>query len=423
MKKMRKMRLKFRKTTAGIILCLCIVAGILTAPVLVSRASHFNPSLFGPGDGALDDQGHVQGIYLALRENYVAAWMMMTEQFVSVMIEQMFIVGTFLDAQQQLEVQRLFQELAAEAHKEFHPSFQMCVFTTNVKSLAQSEHVSWEQTRMLDSIMEKREHLHAALSTAGGLAMDVTHRIKMFKVIYCDADENDQEAVLLCDNSEGPMDRRSKDIDYPRMVDNPYTLDLNYADAYLTDTEKDVLSLARNLYAAPVFDFMPEQLLNETSGQGLYMEARSVHAIRSVARRSFAEIVGMKAEGDPDFPYEVKPFMYGIIHELGVPPDELIDFLGDNPSYFAQMEVLTRKIYHSPDFFTNLYDKPANVKRMGVSLQAIEIMQDRDRYESALRREMLLSLILELKLRQYQEDIHNSMFAAINQKPGRGLGP
>ncbi len=406
------------RSALSVLFCLFIAIGILTVPLQVSRASHDDPTVLGTADGALDDADHLEGVYDALKNNWVAGFMMMTEQFVSVMMEQMFILGTFLDAEQQLEVQRLFQELAADAHKEFHPSFQMCEFGTTVKSLAAADRIAVENAQLLDGILEKREHLNANLAAAGGVTLDVTHRIRMFKDIYCDLDENNRAVFLMCNESEGPVERITKDIDYPRAVDSQYTLNVNFTDVQDTDDEKDIISLGRNLYAGTVIDFMPEQLMNETAGQGLFLETRSIHAIRSVARRSFATIVGMRAEGDQGDVYNVAPFLYGIISELGVPDDDIFDFLGENPSYFAQMEVLTRKIYQSPEFFTNLYDKPANVRRVGVALQALELMQDRDRFESALRREMLISLIVELKMRKYQEDMNTALFAAAVYKFG-----
>lgn len=400
------------------VLCLVAVLCALTAlPSLPSHASHEDGTLFEGPDGALDDTAHLEGVYQALSQSWIASLMLMTEQFVSVMMEQMLVVGTFLDAEQQTQVQRLFQELTAQAHKDFHPGFQMCVFTTNVKSLAASEMIGIENTQALDSVLEKREHQHANLATAGGTTLDTTHRMSMFKDVYCDLNESSQNVELLCDETAGAIDRRTKDMDFQRMVDVPYTLNVNYIDGDPTTEEQDIIALAHNLYAGKVFDFLPEQLMNETAAQDLFLETRSVYAIRSVARRSFATIVGMKTEGDPDALYQVRPFMFGIISELGIPDDEIVDFLGENPSYFAQMEVLTRKIYQSPEFFTNLYDKPANVKRMGVALQAIGIMQDRDRFEASLRREMLISLILELKLRKYQENLSTSIFSSVNQKP------
>ena len=418
MKKAHQKNGFFRKT----VMFFCSIA-LLTAlfafqPVNQARASHEDPNLFGSPDGALDDTAHVNGIFEAIRENWFAAMMMMTEQLVTTMMQQMFILATFLDAQQQLEVQRLLQDLTAQAHKDFHPSFQMCQIGTGVASIAHAEQYGRENTKVLEQALAARETLQAGQASAGGPSIDVTSRIEMFQNIYCDLNENNRAVFLMCGGSSGPVPRRTKDIDYARVVDNPYTLNVNYLDAAPTLDEQDVISLGRNIYAGNVVEFFPEQIINETAGMNAWVDARSLHAIRSVARHSFTKIVGMKAEGDQANFYESAPFIKNVIRQLGVPPGQINDFLGENPSYFAQMEIITRKIYQSPEFFTNLYDKPANVRRIGVSLQAIEIMQDRDRFESALRREMLLSLILELKLRQYQEDVNSILYRGSGYRKG-----
>ena len=67
------------------------------------------------------------------------AMMYMTEQLVTIGMQQMFILGTFFDAKIQLETQQLMQEKAAEAHKDYHPSFEMCVIGTNVRSMAAAD--------------------------------------------------------------------------------------------------------------------------------------------------------------------------------------------------------------------------------------------------------------------------------------------
>jgi len=345
------------------------------------------------------------------------------------MMLQSFAIGMFLDAQQQLQVQRLLQELKAQAHKDFHPSTQMCKIATNIKSLAAAEQVGKENAKYLDALLYRREHLNANQASAGGITFDVNHRMARFREFYCDRNEANRGVVSwpgpltpsMCDNRNNPRNRRTKDIDYARLVDQPYTINGNFTDvAGAPIDERDILALGQNLYGGIVTDFIPEQMLNEAIGMGLYLDMRSIHAIRSVARHSFTKIVGMKMEGDQNSFYLVKPFLENVIGELGVsnaplpPPDnaltEIEGFMGENTSYYAQMEVLTRKIYQSPEFYTNLYDKPANVRRTGVSLQAIELMQDRDRFESSLRREMLISLILELKLRKYQEDMNATVY-------------
>ena len=112
-------------------------------------------------------------------------------------------------------------------------------------------------------------------------------------------------------------------------------------------------------------------------------------------------------------------FMKSLIREFGTFTDDQIhDMLGDRPSYYAQMEVLTKKLYQHPNFYTNLYDKPANVDRIGASLDAIAIMHQRDRYESMLRREMLTALLVEEALNSGPvERVSADIYEAIQQPP------
>jgi hypothetical protein len=77
------------------------------------------------------------------------------------------------------------------------------------------------------------------------------------------------------------------------------------------------------------------------------------------------------------------------------------------PSYYAQMEVLTKKIYQNPDFYTNLYDKPANVERKEVAMQAIGLMQKFDLFKSYLRTEASLSVLLETSIQDLQDKVQD----------------
>ncbi|MCB1562971.1 MAG: hypothetical protein KDJ75_05290, partial [Alphaproteobacteria bacterium] len=140
----------------------------------------------------------------------------------------------------------------------------------------------------------------------------------------------------------------------------------------------------------------------------------SVLAKRSVAENSFNAITSMKATGTGGS----RDFLAALLEELGVgttgsPPD-IDKLLGQdssgnpiNPSYYAQMEILTKKIYQNPDFYTNLYDTPANVDRKGVALQAIALMQKFDMFKSYLRSEANLSVLLELAVMDLQEEIED----------------
>ena len=96
---------------------------------------------------------------------------------------------------------------------------------------------------------------------------------------------------------------------------------------------------------------------------------------------------------------------------------EIHAYLGERPSYYAQMEVLTKKLYQHPNFYTNLYDKPVNVDRMGVAMDALSLMNQRDRYDSMLRREMLNAMLIEESLIGLEEDLSVRMYRAMRKKP------
>ena len=106
---------------------------------------------------------------------------------------------------------------------------------------------------------------------------------------------------------------------------------------------------------------------------------------------------------------EAQPYLYAIMQEFGLSDAEIPQYLGEHPSYHAQMEVLTRKLYQNPTFYTELYDKPTNVERKAVSMQAIELMQRRDIYRSMLRSEAILSVMLETALSDTQDRVFNEI--------------
>ena len=71
------------------------------------------------------------------------------------------------------------------------------------------------------------------------------------------------------------------------------------------------------------------------------------------------------------------------------------------------MEMLTKKCIKTR-LYTVLIDKPANVKRIRAAMRSIKVMQDRDIDAALKRREMLLSLILEMRLREQADKVYNA---------------
>jgi hypothetical protein len=195
--------------------------------------------------------------------------------------------------------------------------------------------------------------------------------------------------------------------------------------------EQDVIVMGNNLYGHNVLTRnIDTEYLKSKQSQHLYLALRAVAAKRSVAENSYNAIAGMKSSGSSDLAEDVhgeKPqtraFLGAVLNELGVHDengnktnaDEIFEILGEDPSYYAQLEVLAKKIYETSSFFSNLYDTPANTARKGVALKAIELMLDRAIFESELRQELATSVLLSAQT--------NDQFRAVNKElTARGDG-
>ncbi|MDH5722446.1 MAG: hypothetical protein OEY94_03875 [Alphaproteobacteria bacterium] len=373
-------------------------------------------------------------------ELWVKALAEMTNYLSAFAMDQVYMVGTFFDAKAQLETRRLFYKLKAEAHKDYYPSDDFCWFGTNVRSLAASEQRARLNHVALSQRSLRRRLGFADLASAELNIKEKEARWNQFVDTYCDPKDNGWNTVgggldLACDR-DGPGGsalagatqpyRMNRDIDFTRLVDEPRTLDVNFqvlsaaappAPPLPKEDDEDVLAMANNLYGhKSLTRQMSRQALAKDTGKKLYLSLRSVAARRGVAENSFDAIIGMKSKGTNGLAPGVADtgrFMASVIRELMVPvtnpPDtvaavaqfeqEVLNVLGENPSYYAQLEFLAKKIYQNPEFFANLYDTPANVDRKSVAMKAIELMLDRALYESEIRQEMLLSVLLSNELR------------------------
>lgn len=353
------------------------------------------------------------------RDTLLAAMKLMAEQLTVVAFQQSMMAATLMDAKHQLETQQLFQALSVRAHKDYHTSIGMCEFGTQAKSLAASDRKADMNAFALSQRSQDRQ-LGNRNSAAASDSDDIFNRLRTYRQVFCDPKDNDAGLNYMCqwepsdpiiqdgENVGGQRAQMDNDIDYSRVVDWPWTLNVDLTNAAETNDEKDIFGLAANLYGHNVFYKPPSRLLEPEPGksitglQRIYQDARSLVAKRSVAENSFNAIVSMKSEGAPG----ARQYLAGMLGQLGVSnAGELLGKDGINPSYYAQMETLTKKIYQHPDFYTNLYDKPMNVERKGVAMEAIGLMQKFDLFESYVRNEATLSVLLELVLSDLQDEL------------------
>jgi hypothetical protein len=361
----------------------------------------------------------------------LASLQLMTTQLVTNAMQQTQIIGTFFDAKHQLETQRLFQELTVRAHKDYHPSEALCEFGTMTRSLTASARKSDLSASTFAKRAINRQLLAQGTTATRGRDSDQKSRLVQFVKKYCNPADNARNLNLLCLKSDKDSALYNKDINYTSTLETPQTLELDFTatgSSTNTDEEEALFALTANLFAHNTFPFVSKAKFltddgkpNLSAGAQDYMDARAVIAKRSVAMNSVAAIAAMKSQGDT----EATPFIYALIEEMGGDQMTLAEIkraIGDKPSYFAQMDVLTKKLYQMPSFYADLYDKPANVKRKNVAVQAATLMQKRDSYRSFLRSEMTLATMLETALMVEQERVTNEVNKARDGGRSRNLG-
>ncbi|MCB1682645.1 MAG: hypothetical protein H6858_08165 [Rhodospirillales bacterium] len=374
-------------------------------------------------------------------ESILPAMMLSAEQFTAVAIQQVMIIGTLIDAKEQLETQQLLQVLQARAHKDYVPSVGMCNFGTMIKSLAVTERKAEVNTVIISQRSQDRQLGNAYQSGAYGNDIDKANRLQQFSQKYCDVHDRNTALSAYCTAlawaglTVAQRRQLNRDIDYFSVMDSPWTIKMDFTNTVISAVgppavdnieEEDVMALANNLFAHDIFPRPPARSLTNkqpndslSDMQQAYMELRAIVAKRSVAENSFNAIAGMKSDGSTAVdaggnvvPMNARVFLEPVLTELGVPPAEVLALIGENPSYYAQMELLTKKVYQNPDFFTNLYDTPANVNRKVVALEAIKLMQKFDLFKSFLRNEASFSVLLELAVSDLQDEIEDQIKVA-----------
>ena len=240
------------------------------------------------------NQGDTEHQINEVKRHYVTSLLLMGEQLTAGMMQYVQIIGTFFDAKMQLETQRTIQHLQAEAHKDYHPSEQMCVFGSFVKSVASVEEKARYDRQAFNKIMMER-YTNANLPTEEyqGSFIDLESRLRQFRTTYCQPTDHNNGLIVLCQhNPSNPElesgelvggqdpDRLNRDLDYTRVADSPLTLEVDFTDGVFSADEEDMIALARNLYWPEIFNLTPGERVKKNARD--LMNARRLMAVSNV---------------------------------------------------------------------------------------------------------------------------------------------
>ncbi len=335
----------------------------------------------------------------------------MTAQLTATQIQNAGAIGGIMDGISTNRAILAMQTLQAGAYKNYTPGEGLCRFGTNVRSLATADIGRTRTQLAMAEIGQARQLGTKGSSAESGPILDRQARFDQFTRLYCDPGDNNGLLAPLCGATpKTNATRFNKDISIARTLFHPQTLNVNFVDGQVTADEEDVLALASNLYGHDVPMRDPEISFSgaNTAAKLKYLSQRQLVAFRNIAQNSFNMAVASRGTGGAG----TNAYMENILRELGLSPEEAATYLSNDtgsPSYHAQMEILTKKIYQNPNFYTNLIDKPANIDRQIAAIDAIGLMQDRDMYQSLERQELLMSLLLEMKTRTAQRSVENNL--------------
>lgn len=351
----------------------------------------------------------------------------MAGELTGVITIQARMIGGFFDAQAHSTAMLSLQKLSAEAVADYMPSEAICRFGSLTKALAASDSLGRRTRLGFAERAQNRQMLNKNMNSAEssaarrlpGRTADQNGRLQQYNSKFCSTADSDGALGLICDSNLttaalDAIDSRqlNRDIDYTRTFDMPMTLDLNFAGggAAATRDQTNLFALGDNLYGSDIILNRPEpdnlDVQNKNEAVIAYQDFKTAIAKRSVVENSFGAIAALKTPGTD----ASTAYMRALMTQLGMSTTDIDRFIGTtNPSYYAQMEILSRKLYQDPGFIVELMDKPANVMRQQAAMKAISLMQERDIYDSLQRSEMLFSTLLEVyAIRQQKENFNKT---------------
>ena len=364
----------------------------------------------------------IRSTFDSLRQNFILGTLhdkyfrpAMTKSFGDISSEVLgnaALVGNVIEGQTNIQSIQKFQSMASESLTSNQSSEALCRFASLSKSLAADDVKRRKQQLLFSEVGIARSLGTEGSPAASGAVGDIAARLNLFVIEFCDKESNNNGLGLMC-NQAGSVfganaNIKNADLNFAQVISMKPTLNVDLTDQFtgvngsgvpnnLTADEESVIAMSYNLYGhktiAPRFG---ESELSSPGGQRDYIKIRTLLAGRALASNSFYAMATERAAGTG----VAMSHMKALLNEMGVSAADAEKLIGTKPSYYAQMNLLTRSLYQNTNFYGTLMEGKTNVARQSAYMDSIDLMQDRDLYQSSLRTELLLSSLIELETRQ-----------------------
>jgi len=345
---------------------------------------------------------------------YVITFLQQISRDYNLSLQQISVAdGGFVDASEQMASQRVMQEKMGDALKRNQPSTNICAVGTNVGKLAQAQEAQTIAMSALNQNMMSRLLGTTGSSAAEGEQADRRARAKAISEDYCNPNDNNGGLGAACSKTETD-EKTNQDIDISQMLHQSDTLRLDFTGEADDTDNAGVMALFSNMFSNKAPFRMSEAMLKNPGNLPKLLDQRAAILKHSVAAAPFMQAVGQMAST----PTASTEYMSGVMKGLGIGDDEIIKKeLGENPSYKAQMNFLTKKMLQDPSFYVGLQDSPENAARQEVALMAVDQMQRYDTLQVYLSSEMALSALVATELRKQQGLVQKRIDDLVSQGP------
>ena len=383
--------------------------GISLPPLVQNITNNFlndiASGIFGGSSGA---QNHSQ----TLADNYVSGFMKMTAELGASTMKQ-----TELDAMTKVDVPNALETLDKihgadiKAHRDFSPYEPLCKAGTLSSNMTASRVRGTVATEMLNGQMMDLELARSDPKVAQGRLSRKRNQVATYRNFHCSASDNGGQNKNFCGKNVKP-ENINMDINAYETLIKPLTISVDPFDSELTDEEVNFTALVENLIVPESNIYAPPGVMMYETVLSAYQDVRSVAAMRGLVRNSILSYagrkMGIKQEDD-----SIAPFAEAALKDMGMDKEDIIELIGKNPSYEAQMALVTQMQFENPDFYVDISTDPAKVAKAKAMMMAFKNLQTAEMRKSAERSALLSSVWLELRLRQQGKE-YNAKAARLN---------
>ncbi len=333
----------------------------------------------------------------------------MTEQLSSVGISLPQMFGAFEDAKLMLETKDDLNEIKYNSVQNNKPSPQLC----EMASVSQGMIASRENRKLFQKTLVKgaQDNQLAKTGTAASGGPKQAADVRRAKVCdHASPTDNANGAYQLCPDP-APDTLQGCDTDIA-CISNAGTLPFDPDGASMDGKTGAAQAFMNNVFGPDAMPTMSAEALNTPIQQLTYLDKRSLAAKRSVAQYCFAHVLSQKAQGSTEGVAQMR----AVLEKKGIPPEIAEARISENASESERLEMMTKDMFDS-QFFVDTIGREADIKRKQAAVQQTSLLLRREMLASQTCNELMTSIIVELKVSDYQDSIQNAADGSGNATP------